>query len=82
MNRKIFIFLLTFISLYTYSKEQNYSYETIAENLSHPWGIAVIDENDLLFTELSGQLRLVEDGLLKPEPIKGCLLYTSPSPRD
>ena len=71
MIRKIYIFLLAFISLFIHSKEQNYSYETIAENLSHPWGIAVIDENDLLFTELSGQLRLVEDGLLKPEPIKG-----------
>ena len=61
MIRKIYIFLLAFISLFIHSKEQNYSYETIAENLSHPWGIAVIDENDLLFTELSGQLRLVED---------------------
>ncbi len=71
MIRKIYIFLLAFISLFIHSKEQNYSYEIIAENLSHPWGIAVIDENDLLFTELSGQLRLVEDGLLKPEPIKG-----------
>lgn len=71
MNRKIYIFLICFISLFTYSKDQNYKYETIADNLSHPWGIAVIDQNNFLFTELSGQLRIVENGLLKPEPIKG-----------
>ena len=71
MNRKIYIFLICFISLFAYSKDQNYKYETIADNLSHPWGIAVIDQNNFLFTELSGQLRIVEDGVLKPEPIKG-----------
>ena len=25
---------------------------------------------------------LIEEGLIKAKPIKGCLLYTSPSPRD
>ena len=35
MIGKIYIFLLAFI-LFIHSKEQNYSYETAAENLSHP----------------------------------------------
>lgn len=51
--------------------ETSYQYENIAENLSHPWGIAVIDENNILFTELTGSLRIIEDGVLNPMPIGG-----------
>ena len=83
MIRKIFYSLISILfSFSAYAEQQEYEYEIIADNLSHPWGIAVIDNDNILFTELSGQLRVIEDGVLNPEPIKGCLLYTSPSPRD
>ena len=68
------IFYLFALILFTYSassQEQEYKYEIIAENLSHPWGIAVIDNDNILFTELSGQLRIIEKGVLNPESING-----------
>ena len=39
----------------------DYVYEVLAENLDHPWGIAVLDNDDLLVTELSGRLRLIKN---------------------
>ena len=72
MIRKIFYSLISILfSFSAYAEQQEYEYEIIADNLSHPWGIAVIDKDNILFTELSGQLRVIEDGVLNPEPIKG-----------
>ncbi len=72
MIKKIYSsFIVILFSLTAYAGDQDYKYETIAENLSHPWGIAVIDDDNILFTELSGELRIIEDGVLNPEPIKG-----------
>ena len=48
-----------------------YVYEVIAENLDHPWGIAILDNDDLLVTELSGRLRLIKNGALVDRPIEG-----------
>lgn len=48
-----------------------YAYEVIAENLDHPWGIAILDNDDLLVTELPGQLRLIKNGALVDRPIEG-----------
>ena len=48
-----------------------YAYEVIAENLDHPWGIAVLDNDDLLVTELSGKLRLIKNGALVDRSIEG-----------
>lgn len=45
--------------------------QTIADKLSHPWGMAFLPDGDILITELTGQLRLVENGKLNPEPITG-----------
>ncbi len=72
MIKKINIILLSlFTSLLAIANNADYKYLTIAENLSHPWGIAVIDKDNILFTELSGQLRIIENGVLNPKPIKG-----------
>ena len=70
--KKLLIYLLMLIPSFSLlSEDKIYRYEILAENLSHPWGIAVIDTNNIVFTELSGQLRIIENGSLKPEPIKG-----------
>ena len=70
--KKFLIYLLMLIPSFSLlSEDKIYRYEILAENLSHPWGIAVIDTNNIVFTELSGQLRIIENGSLKPEPIKG-----------
>ncbi|MDX1418989.1 MAG: PQQ-dependent sugar dehydrogenase [Rubricoccaceae bacterium] len=43
--------------------------ETVADGLEVPWGLAFLPDGDLLVTERSGRLRLVEDGRLVPEPV-------------
>ena len=44
--------------------------ETFADNLEIPWAIDFIDKNTALITERPGRLRVVENGVLQPEPVK------------
>jgi glucose/arabinose dehydrogenase len=44
---------------------------TVARGLSHPWGLAFVPDGRLLVTERGGQLRVIEDGFLNPEPVSG-----------
>ena len=72
MIKQLKIFFIVILAITHLSAEEvNYRYENIAENLSHPWAIAVIDDNNILFTELSGSLRIIEEGILNPQPITG-----------
>ena len=48
-----------------------YQLETVAEGLAHPWCIAFLDNGDMLVTERGGNLRVVRDGALLPEPVAG-----------
>ncbi|MAJ87662.1 MAG: PQQ-dependent sugar dehydrogenase [Cellvibrionales bacterium TMED148] len=50
---------------------ENFIIETIASDLDHPWSIAVLSNNEFLFTEGTGRLRHVVDGKLDPSPVKG-----------
>jgi glucose/arabinose dehydrogenase len=43
----------------------------LADGLEHPWGLAFLPGGDILVTERSGRLRLVQDGRLRPEPVAG-----------
>ena len=44
----------------------------VTKGLSHPWGMAFLPDGGILVTERdSGQLRMVRDGLLDPEPVDG-----------
>jgi glucose/arabinose dehydrogenase len=43
----------------------------VTKGLSHPWDMAFMPNGDILVTERSGQLRIVRDGVLDPEPISG-----------
>ena len=59
------ISLLTIISficssLYANHHEKAYKFETIAEGLSFPWGIAFLSNDEILVTEKTGQLRTVK----------------------
>ncbi len=44
----------------------------VTKGLSHPWGMAFLPDGGILVTERdSGQLRMVRDGMLDPEPVAG-----------
>jgi glucose/arabinose dehydrogenase len=51
--------------------EAEYELETIAEGLHSPWGMAFPSEGEILVTELSGALRLINSDGLISEPISG-----------
>jgi len=41
----------------------NYTYETVVDDINIPWGMAFINEKELLVTEVSGTLYHVQDGI-------------------
>ena len=45
--------------------------ETVATGLATPWGIAFVDAQNALVTEKRGTLRMIVNGKLLPEPVKG-----------
>jgi glucose/arabinose dehydrogenase len=63
----------------------------VVNGLANPWSIAFLPNGDMLVTEKTGQLRIVRNGTLDPQPISGVpqvvamgqggLLEVSPHPR-
>jgi glucose/arabinose dehydrogenase len=47
----------------------------VADGLVGPWDLAFLPNGDMLVTEIDGRLRIVENGVLNPEPV-----WESPSP--
>jgi glucose/arabinose dehydrogenase len=43
----------------------------IAEGLEQPWSIAFLPDGALLVTERAGQLRVIREGVLAPDPVAG-----------
>ena len=43
----------------------------VTKGLSHPWAMAFLPEGGMLITERAGDLRIVRDGVLDPEPVPG-----------
>ena len=70
INYRIFLIILLAISLGIKAGNSNYEYKVIAEGLDRPWSLAVIDNNNIIFTELSGNLRQIKEGQLMG-PITG-----------
>ena len=44
---------------------------TFVEELRNPWSMAFLPNGDMLVTERGGQLRIVRDGQLLPDPVPG-----------
>ncbi|HRP86099.1 MAG TPA: PQQ-dependent sugar dehydrogenase [Gammaproteobacteria bacterium] len=49
----------------------DYRIETVAEGLEHPWSIAFLPDGRMLVTERAGRLRIIENGRLLDEPVRG-----------
>lgn len=47
----------------------NLKVETVAENLEVPWAIAFSPDGRIFFTERVGKLRVIEDGMLRADPV-------------
>lgn len=53
------------------SEKASFQVETIVEGLDHPWSVVKLDADRYLVTERKGTLRLVDKGVLHPDPIQG-----------
>lgn len=53
------------------AEDKAYNIEVVAEGLDHPWGLALLPDNELIFTERGGRLRIIRNGVLDPKPIAG-----------
>ena len=75
INLRIFCLSLLFCSSSAFTSDENLApeveIETIAEGLDYPWSVTFISADEMLVTELSGNLRRVSNGLLNPTAIAG-----------
>jgi glucose/arabinose dehydrogenase len=53
------------------SAYHDYRVVTVAEGLVNPWSMAFLPSGEMLITERPGRLRIVRDGHLLPEPVRG-----------
>ena len=75
MNKYLFVLLFSLSSTLLAEVERSELYhidiQTLADGLNHPWGMALLPNQDILITERIGKLRLISNGQLHDDPIKG-----------
>jgi len=67
----LFLVLAAAAPLVAASPTHSYRVETLAEGLKNPWSVAKLPDGRYLITERPGQLRIVENGRLLPDPVDG-----------
>ena len=53
------------------SRKQAFRIEVVTPDVQTPWGMAFLPDGRMLVTERPGRLRIIQDGKLQPEPVKG-----------
>lgn len=53
------------------SEDQRFVVQEVVSGLGVPWGIAFLPDGSLLITERAGTLRIVRNGVLQDDPIRG-----------
>ena len=53
------------------TEEHSVFVENVVEGLGVPWGVAFLPNGSVLITEREGTVRIVEDGVLREEPLTG-----------
>lgn len=53
------------------SATHEFKMTVVTKGLKFPWGLAFLPNGKILITEKTGQLRIIEDGKLLDEPVKG-----------
>jgi aldose sugar dehydrogenase len=53
------------------SEDHSFRVVRIVEGLDHPWALAFLPDGRVLVTERAGQLRMVQEGKLLPQPVSG-----------
>ncbi len=66
----IVLFLLIPVAFAQEYPELGVRVETIADNLTIPWSIDFAPDGRIFFTERTGDLRVIQDGILNPQPVK------------
>ena len=69
--RLCWLIIFTLIACTQPRTAEPFQARTIVSGLAHPWGMAFLPDGRTLVTERPGRLRLIENGRLNPEPIKG-----------
>ena len=53
------------------SAQQDFRIVSLVDGLDHPWGMAFLPDGNILVTERGGELRIIRDGELDPNPVGG-----------
>lgn len=64
-----FSITIIFLGSFSMAYGQEFEVVTVAEDLEVPWEIEFSPDGRIFFTERSGALRIIEDGVLNPEPV-------------
>jgi glucose/arabinose dehydrogenase len=59
------------LGVYANHHEKEYKFETLAEGLSFPWGVAFLSNDEILVTEKTGKLRVIKNGNLLEDSVSG-----------
>jgi aldose sugar dehydrogenase len=71
MKRFLGVFACSLLLALGGVQAQEYRVDTLVKGLEFPWSLAFLPDGRMLVTERAGRLRVIEKGVLVPEPVAG-----------